>query len=124
MTGKALMKQLMGTGTKKYPKRGDIWWVNLDPTVGAETKKTRPCLILSMDVVNCNRRTVLAVPLSSSPRAHPPVTVSITCQKKEGVAIVDQLRAVSKERLSGFIEKASSKELKMVTRALQTIIEA
>lgn len=107
-----------------HPQRGDLWWVALDPTVGSEIKKTRPCLILSGDLVNEHRKTVLAVPLSSSPEPHPPVTVPIHCQGKEGVVIVDQLRAISKDRLRQFIEKVSGDDINAAVRALLTIIEA
>lgn len=105
------------------PERGDIWWTALDPTLGSEIKKTRPCLIISSNLTNEHRRTVLAVPLSSSPGPHPPVTVQIHCQGKNGVVVVDQLRAISKERLQGFIEKADQKTLDSVIEALLTLVE-
>ena len=63
----------------KMPRRGEIWWANLDPTVGSEIKKTRPCVVISNSVVNQHRRTVVIVPLSSSPQAAPPLMVSVTC---------------------------------------------
>jgi mRNA interferase MazF len=110
--------------SKKSPNRGDIWWAALDPTVGAEIKKTRPCLVLSMDVINEHRRTVIAVPLSTSAEENPPITVKLTCQGKLGIAIVDQMRAISKKRLRNFIEKADSDEVNSVTRALMRVVEA
>jgi len=81
--------------------RGEIWWVSLDPTQGAETKKTRPCLVMSQDTLNRLRRTVVVVPLSSAAKAHPPITVPITCQGQSAVVIIDQIRAVAKHRLTG-----------------------
>lgn len=108
----------------EYPKQGDIWWTALDPTVGSEIKKTRPCVIVSIDVVNQYRRTVLAVPFSSASKENPPITVKVTCQGKKGVAIVDQLRAVSKERLKGFIERLDVQEFQAIIRALATITES
>lgn len=110
--------------SKKFPNRGDIWWAALDPTVGSEIKKTRPCLILSMDVINEHRRTVLAVPLSTSAEENPPITVLVTCQGKPGIAVVDRIRAISKKRLRNFIEKADADEVHNVTRALMKIVEA
>ena len=50
-------------------ERGDIWWMNLDPTIGAEIKKKRPCVILSANEINRIRATPVVVPLSSSPQA-------------------------------------------------------
>lgn len=108
----------------RVPERGDLWWVALDPTVGSKIRKTRPCLILSADLINEHRRTVLAVPLSSSPKPHPPITVAIHCEGREGVVIVDQLRAISKERLRYFIEKAKPEEVEEVVKAILTLIEA
>lgn len=110
--------------TKPYPQRGDIWWVALDPTIGSEIKKTRPCIIVSMDVINQYRRTVLAVPISSAQKENPPITVKVTCQGKVGVAIIDQLRAVSKERLEGFIEKSNLTEFDNIVKAISDVIEA
>jgi mRNA interferase MazF len=106
------------------PKRGDIWWAALDPTLGSEIKKTRPCLILSTNLINDNRRTIMAVPLSTSTRAHPPITVKVHCQGKSVVAVVDQLRAITKERLKGFIEKAQTEEVDDIVTALATLLEA
>ena len=46
------------------PERGDIWWIALDPTLGSEIRKTRPCVVISVKVLNERRRTVIVVPLS------------------------------------------------------------
>src|SRR2546427_714220 len=62
------------------PQRGDIWWVSLDPTQGSEIRKTRPCLVLTANTLNRLRQTVVVVPLSTAARAHPPITVPVTCQ--------------------------------------------
>ena len=79
--------------------RGDVWWVSLDPTQGAEIRKTRPCVVLTHNTLNQLRRTVIVVPLSTAAKSHPPITVPITCQGKPVVAVVDQMRAVAKHRL-------------------------
>jgi mRNA interferase MazF len=77
-------------------RRGDIWWVQLDPTRGAEINKTRPCLIVSSNDANDRRLTVIVVPFSTSPKQHPPFTVAVRCEGKNVSAIVDQMKAVSK----------------------------
>ena len=105
------------------PQRGEIWWVSLDPTQGAEIKKTRPCLILTTNVLNRLRNTVVVVPLSTAARAHPPITVPVTCQGQEVVAVVDQVRAVAKHRLRSKIEAATPATLDAVTAALTQILE-
>ena len=108
--------------TERPITRGDIWWVGLDPTQGSEIKKTRPCIVLSHDTLNRLRRTVIVVPLSSAAQVHPPITVSLSCQGKPAVAIVDQIRAVARHRLKERIEAASSEDVAAVTEALRTVL--
>jgi len=105
------------------PRRGEIWWVALDPTLGSEMSKTRPCLVLSTDVVNAHRRTVVVLPLSSSPEAHPPITVNLDCAGRPAVAVIDQIRAVSKQRLRSLIGRTSPAEVEAAEAALKQILE-
>jgi len=105
------------------PRRGEIWWANLDPTVGSEINKTRPCLIISNSAVNQHRRTVVVVPLSSSPNAAPPMMVSVQCSGQPAVAVIDQVRAVAKERLVSLIERLPAAELQAVEAALREVLE-
>jgi len=104
-------------------KRGDIWWITLDPTQGAEIQKTRPCIVLTHDTVNRLRRTVVVVPLSTAAKPHPPITVPVTCQGKSVVAVVDQIRAVAKHRLKSRVETMSTEELHEVCLSVSTILE-
>ena len=103
--------------------RGDIWWVALDPGQGAEIKKTRPCVVLTNDILNRLRKTVVVVPLSTAAKSHPPITIPVNCQGRPAVAVIDQIRAVAKHRLQTRIESMDSKELSAITRALSTILE-
>ena len=105
------------------PARSEIWWVALDPTLGSEIAKTRPCVILSRDVVNEHRRTVVVVPLSSSPSAHPPIRVAVTCGGKPAVAVVDQIRAIAKQRLKSRIGILSEQEIEAIGDALRQILD-
>ncbi|NDG71520.1 MAG: type II toxin-antitoxin system PemK/MazF family toxin [Proteobacteria bacterium] len=104
-------------------KRGDIWWVALEPGQGSEIKKTRPCVVLTNDTLNRLRKTVVVVPLSTASKAHPPITVPVTCQGRAAVAVIDQVRAVAKHRLQSKVESLSSKDLETITMALSTILE-
>ena len=104
-------------------KRGDVWWISLDPTQGSEIKKTRPCIVLTHDTINRLRRTVVVAPLSTAANPHPPITVPVTCQGEAAVAIVDQIRAVAKHRLKSRIETISADELDEVCQAVSTILE-
>ncbi len=105
------------------PARGEVWWVRLDPTLGSEIRKTRPALVLTADVLNRMRQTVVVVPLSTAARAHPPVTVPVRCRGEQAVAVVDQVRAVSRERLVSKIETASEDDVLAVGEALARILE-
>ena len=103
--------------------RGEVWWVSLDPTQGAETKKTRPCVVLTHDTLNRLRRTVVVVPLSTGAKPHPPITVPITCQDRPAVAVIDQMRAVAKHRLKSKLEAMTPEDLAAIGTAIATILE-
>ncbi len=95
----------------------------LDPGEGAEIKKTRPCVVLTNNTLNRLRKTVVVVPLSTAAKAHPPITIPVNCQGRPAVAVIDQVRAVTKHRLQSKIESLDSKDLSAITRALSTILE-
>ena len=78
--------------------RGEVWLVSLDPTVGSEIRKTRPCLIVSPDQLNGRLRTVVVAPLTTGSRPAP-FRVQATFQGKEGLILPDQLRTVDRRRL-------------------------
>ena len=104
------------------PKRGQIWWINLDPTVGSEIKKQRPCVVLSHDTVNRLRRTPVVVPLSHSAKDSPPVIVTMPSAGPDSVAVVDQLRAVDKQRFvraKGFL---SPDDLEALEQAVSRVL--
>jgi len=105
------------------PHRGEIWWVNLDPTRGSEIKKTRPCIILGTNILNQRRRTVVIVPLSTAPQAALPLLVPVQCAGKTAVAVTDQIRAVAKERLHRPAGELAPGDLARVEEALRTILE-
>jgi mRNA interferase MazF len=105
------------------PRRGEVWWVRLDPTLGSEIGKTRPCLVLSANILNERRRTVVAVPLSSSPQPSPPILVPLECGGRRVVAVTDQIRAVAKERLHERLGEISSSDLLAVEAAVRRILE-
>ena len=99
--------------------RGDIYWVNLDPTIGSEIKKKRPCVIIGATPINEARRTVVVVPLSSAGKPRPPLTIPIQCQRKQVVAVCDQIRAVDKSRLIEKIESASKEDIVELEQGLR-----
>ncbi len=105
------------------PARGEVWWVRLDPTVGSEIRKTGPALVMTSDVLNRMRQTVVVVPFSTAAGAHPPVTVRVHCRGKQAVAVIDQIRAISRERLISKIEMAAEEDTAAVAEALAEILE-
>lgn len=78
--------------------RGEIWLVTLDPTVGSEIRKTRPCLILSPPEMHDHLHTVIVAPMTTGNRPAP-FRVSIAFQRKNGLVLLDQIRALDKVRL-------------------------
>jgi mRNA interferase MazF len=96
--------------------------VNLDPTVGSEIKKKRPCVLIGATPINVARRTVIVVPLSSSAKPLPPLTVEVNVLGKKVVAVCDQIRAVDKARLVQEVGKLNSSDLEKVVEAVKEII--
>jgi len=105
------------------PERGDIWWVALDPTLGSEIRKTRPCVVISVRVLNERRRTVIVVPLSSSAKASPPILIPISCDGHPAVAVTDQIRAVAKERLRNRLGVTTTEEMAALEDGLKQIMQ-
>lgn len=79
-------------------KRGEVYWVNLDPTVGSEVKKCRPAVILSPDEMNRSLPVVIVAPITSSKKPWP-TRVDVTLSGKAGQIMLDQIRTVDKSRL-------------------------
>jgi mRNA interferase MazF len=79
-------------------KRFDVYLINLDPTVGSEIKKTRPCLIISPDEMNRYINTVIVAPMSTKGREYP-TRVACKFKGKRGQIVLDQIRTVDKARL-------------------------
>lgn len=79
-------------------KRFDVFLIDLDPTVGVEIQKTRPCLVISPDEMNDNIRTVIIAPMTTKSRPYPS-RISCRFQGKQGYIILDQIRTVDQQRL-------------------------
>ena len=105
------------------PERGDIWWVALETTLGSEIRKTRPCVVVSVKVLNERRRTVIVVPLSSSPKASPPILIPISCDGRPAMAVSDQIRAVAKERLRSRLGVVATEEMAALEVGLKQIMQ-
>ncbi len=78
--------------------RFDVFLINLDPTVGSEIQKTRPCLIISPDEMNRHIRTVIVAPMTTAGKDYPTRVLS-KFQRKKGQIVLDQIRTIDKSRL-------------------------
>ncbi len=103
-------------------RRGEIWWVDLDPTRGGEIRKTRPAAVVSADGLNRARPTVIVVPLSTGPTPRPPIVVSTPSAGAGSVAVCDQVRAVDRGRLSRRAGQLDASDLEAVGAALRDVM--
>lgn len=78
--------------------RFDVYLINLDPVVGSEIQKTRPCLIISPDEMNRHIRTVIVAPMTTAGKDYP-TRISCKFKKKKGQIVLDQIRTIDKTRL-------------------------
>jgi mRNA interferase MazF len=99
-------------------KRFDVYLVGLDPAVGSEIQKTRPCLVVSPDEINQNIRTVIIAPMTSTSKDYP-TRVSCVFRKKQGHIVLDQMRTIDKTRLIKRLGTIDSKDQLDVVSVLQ-----
>jgi mRNA interferase MazF len=102
--------------------RGDIYWVDLNPTKGSEINKKRPCVIVSATPINRARNTVIVVPLSTAARPRPPIVIPVECLDKKVVAVCDQIRTVDKSRLAEAAGKLSEKDIDILDDSLRQVL--
>ena len=102
--------------------RGDVYWVDLNPTKGSEINKQRPCVIVSATPINRARNTVIVVPLSTAARPRPPIIISVECLGKEVAAVCDQIRTVDKSRLQKIAGSLSEEDVTVLEDGLRQIL--
>jgi len=101
--------------------RFDVYLIELDPAIGSEIKKTRPCVIVSPNEMNC-LKTVLIAPMTTK-GFHAPSRVELQFQDKTGLILLDQLRSVDKSRLIKKLGTVDSKTQKIISSTLDNIFE-
>jgi mRNA interferase MazF len=100
--------------------RGDIWLVTLDPTVGSEIKKSRPCVVVSPSEMHDYLRTVIVAPMTTKSRPAP-FRVPLSYGGKKGLILLDQIRSVDKVRLAKKMGAVSGKTLSATLDTLQEV---
>lgn len=97
--------------------------VNLDPTVGSEIKKTRPCVIISPDEMNKHIQTIIVAPMTTRSKKYP-TRVEVKHNNKLGWVVIDQIRTIDKKRIIKVLGRLSQPEIKEVRSVLkETLID-
>ena len=101
-------------------KRGEIWLATLDPTIGSEIRKTRPCVIISPAEMHDYLRTVVVAPMTTGSRPAP-FRTPVTFQGKTGLILLDQVRTLDKTRLAKRLGAVTPKTLSAALATLQVV---
>ena len=104
-------------------RRGEVFLVNLSPTVGGEIKRARPCVVVSPDELNAHLKTFIVVPMTTGGHVYP-FRVSCRFQGRAGHVVVDQIRTVDRERLIRRLGRLSPKILVRTLGVLQEMFSA
>lgn len=108
---------------KDAVERGAVYWVELDPTRGAEIAKTRPCVVLSASEINQHRKTVVVVPLTNTPTPPtPPLLIPTPSAGATSKARIEHIRAVDKSRLQRKVGALSAQDLRQIEDALRSVL--
>jgi len=99
----------------------DVYLINLDPTIGSEIRKVRPCLVISPNEMNKSLRTVQIAPMTSNTNAYP-WRVAIKFQGKHGTIAVDQIRTIDKSRMMKHMGSLKTKEIQAFKHVLQQML--
>ena len=102
-------------------KQYQIILVNLDPTIGSEIKKTRPCVVISPDEMNRHLRTIIIAPMTTTSKNYPS-RIEIKHDNKIGWIVLDQIRTIDKQRIHKEFEKLSKPEIKEVKAVLKELL--
>jgi mRNA interferase MazF len=100
-------------------RRGDVWWINFDPSIGGEIQKQRPAVIVSNDTSNKHLNRVQVVPLSSQTGRLYPSEAAVTLNGKPQKAMADQITTVRKLRLSNLPGRLSAVDLAKVEHVVK-----
>ena len=99
-------------------KRGEVWWVEFDPSVGSEIRKTRPAVIVSNDAANRNLARVVVVPLTSSTGRQYPGEALVSIGEQQSKAMADQIMTADKARLKSRLARLAKADMLAVEAAI------
>ena len=102
----------------RAPRRGDVYWVNLDPVVGTEIRKTRPAVVVSNDSCNRYGTRVVVLPVTSNVDSLYPGEAMVEVKGKRGRALGDQIRSIDKSRLKARVARLTADEMSRVDEAM------
>ena len=100
-----------------HPRRGEVWWVSFDTSVGGEIRKTRPAIVLSNNAANATLNRVIVVPLTSQTEKLYPGEALVTLDGEQSKAKADQIATASKQRLRSKVGSVSFSDLAAVEKA-------
>jgi len=100
-------------------RRGEVWWVEFDPSVGSEIRKTRPAVIVSNDAANRNLARVVVIPLTSNTGRQYPGEAVVTVGGQSSKAMADQIMAADKARLKSRLDVLSKADMLAVEDAIK-----
>ena len=103
---------------RRAPRRGDVYWVNLDPVVGTEIRKTRPAVIVSNDSCNRYGTRVVVLPVTSNVDSLYPGEALVEVGGRAGRALGDQIRSIDRRRLKAQAGRLTAEEMSRVDEAL------
>jgi mRNA interferase MazF len=107
----------------RAPRRGDVYWVNLDPVIGTEIRKTRPAVVVSNDSCNRYGTRVVVLPITSNVDALYPGEVKVEVKGKPGRALGDQIRSIDRRRLKARLGRLTADEMSRVDEAIAVTLD-
>ena len=102
--------------------QNSVYWTHLDPTFGAEINKTRPCVVISPVEMNDSLQTIIVAPVTNRCRDGYPTRIKLDVNKVDGWIVLDQIRAIDKNRLSQHIGDLKHEEIKAVKESLREML--